>query len=152
MFRKFIIILLTSGILFAGNAYNEGMKAYKAKDYETALRYFYISARHYNPNSYTMLGIIHDEGLGTGVNKEVALYWYSKAAQKNRPYAQYRLAKLYEDGVGIKKDMKKATYWYKRAARNGNKEAKARLHPAKKQAKKADSNESKGFLEKYIFW
>ena len=157
MIKKIIFVLLTGGILWAASPYDEGMKAYKAKNYETALRYFYISARHYDVRAYTMLGIVHDEGKGTGVSKEIALYWYSKAANKNRAYAQYRLAKLYEDGIGIKKDMKKASLWYRRAAANGSKEAKVRLSPpkadsSKKSSKSEDSNSSVGFFDSIKFW
>ncbi len=148
----FFFILLLSTALFADTAYHKGIKAFQSKQYTPALKYFYISARHYNVNAYDMLGIIHEQGLGTGVNKPTASYWYEKAAQRNHPDAQYRLAHLYETGEGVKKNMKKATFWYQKAARNGNKKAKIRLankNPKTQEPK--DTNKSKGFFSKLSF-
>jgi TPR repeat protein len=122
-----LLIFLGSTLLFAGTAYDKGRKAYGAKEYEQALKYFYVSARHYNINAYDQLGIMHEYGIGTATNPRTAFYWYEKAAQRNHPDAQYRLGHLYETGNGIKKDSKKASLWYHRAASRGNKYAKARL-------------------------
>ena len=146
----FIVILIYSTALFAESTYQKGVKAYQAKEYSSALKYFYISARHYNVNAYNMLGIIHEEGLGTGVNKRTAFYWYEKAARRRHPEAQYHLGHLYETGDGVKKDMKKAGKWYRQAAAHGSKKAKLRL--AKKEPVKNDSNESKGFFGSFSFW
>ena len=155
MSKKIFLIWISffSISLFADTAYNQGLKAYQSKQYDSALKYFYISARHYNVNAYDKLGIIHDEGLGTGVNKRTALYWYEKAAQRNHPDAQYRLGHLYETGEGVEKNMNKAAFWYKKAARNGNKEAKLRLaaRSTKKQGS-ADMNSSKSFFDALTFW
>ena len=155
MIKKILLslVLFFNVGLFADAAYNNGLKAYQAKQYAPALKYFYVSARHYNVNAYDKLGIIHDEGLGTGINKQTASYWYEKAAQRNHPDAQYRLGHLYETGEGVQKNMKKATFWYQKAARNGNKDAKIRLggKDPKKQSSE-DSNESEGFFSKLIFW
>jgi len=149
----FMWILLFSITLFADTAYHQGLKAYQSKEYGSALKYFYISARHYNVNAYDKLGIIHDEGLGTGVNKRTALYWYEKAARRNHPDAQYRLGHLYETGEGVKKNMSKATFWYKKAARNGNREARLRLGiQSTKKQDSADSNSSNGFFDFLTFW
>ena len=149
----FLSILFFTAALFADTAYNNGLKAYKSKQYTPALKYFYVSARHYNINAYVELGAMHEYGIGTGTNPQTAFYWYEKAAQRNHPRAQYHLGNLYESGVGVKKDMKKATFWYQKAARNGNKDAKIRLsgiNPQKQSAK--DSNGSEGFFSKLIFW
>ncbi len=149
----FLSILFFSTMLFADTAYKNGLKAYQAKQYTPALKYFYVSARHYNINAYVELGAMHEYGIGTGSNPQTAFYWYEKAAQRNHPRAQYHLGHLYETGAGVNKNMKKATFWYQKAARNGNKDAKARLtgkDPKKQSAK--DSNESKGFFSKLIFW
>ena len=122
-----LLLLLGNSILLADTAYDKGRKAYNAKEYEQALKYFYVSARRYNINAYDQLGIMHEYGIGTGTNPRTAFYWYEKAAQRNHPDAQYRLGHLYETGNGIKKDPKKAALWYQRAASRGNKYAKARL-------------------------
>jgi TPR repeat protein len=119
------IFLLVS--LGASPSYNRGIKQYQSKDYEDALKSFYVSARHNNFNAYYMLGKMHEEGIGTAINYQTAFYWYEKSANRNHPSAQYRLARMYEGGKGIIKKPKKAKFWYKRAASQGNKEAKDRL-------------------------
>ena len=122
-----ILLLLADTGLFADAAYKKGRQAYSAGKYEQALRYFYVSARHYNINAYDQLGMMHEYGIGTGTNPRTAFYWYEKAAQRNHPDAQYRLGHLYETGNGIRKESKKALFWYHRAAGLGNEYAKARL-------------------------
>ena len=155
MIKKILLFLMLffSITLFADTAYNNGLKAYQAKQYSPALKYFYISARHHNINAYVELGTMHEYGIGTGTNSQIAFYWYEKAAQRNHPRAQYQLGHLYETGEGVKKDMKRATFWYQKAARNGNKKAKVRLSgkDPKNQSTK-DSNASKGFFSKLRFW
>jgi len=151
--RLIFLLLLSTTILFSDNAYKLGIKAMQSHAYESALRYFYISARHYNVNAYDKLGVIHDEGLGTGVNKRTAFYWYEKAARHGQAEAQYRLGRLYEHGEGVKKDMQRATHWYRRAARNGNREARIRL--GAKKAGKASSpehNSSKKSFDLTTLW
>jgi len=149
----FLSILFLATALLSDTAYKNGLKAYKAKQYTPALKYFYVSARHYNINAYVELGAMHEYGIGTSTNPQTAFYWYEKAAQHNHPRAQYHLANLYESGVGVNKNMKKATFWYQKAARNGNKDAKVRLSgkdPQKQSVK--DSNGSEGFFSKLTFW
>jgi len=127
--KKFIsimaIFLLVS--LNASSSYSRGVKQYKSKDYEDALKSFYVSARHHNLNAYYMLGKMHEEGIGTAVNYQTAFYWYEKSAKRDHPSAQYRLARMYEGGKGIIKKPAKAKVWYKKSASHGNKDAKDRL-------------------------
>lgn len=142
----FFLLILGAVIVQADSAYKKGREAYSKGDYEQALKHFYVSARHYNVNAYDQLGIMHEYGIGTGVNPRTAFYWYEKAARRNHPDAQYRLGRLYESGNGIKKDSKKATLWYRRAAKRGNAYAKARLAGKKVDAKpKAAQSPKIGF-------
>ncbi len=154
MIKKLLLIsvLFFTTTLFGDTAYSRGIKAFQSKQYAISLKYFYISARHYNINAYDMLGILHEDGLGTGINKQTASYWYEKAAQRNHPDAQYRLAHLYETGEGVKKSMKKATFWYKKSAANGNKKAKARLAGKSAKTKPEATKKSKSFGDKLAFW
>ncbi|MEA3456805.1 MAG: tetratricopeptide repeat protein [Campylobacterota bacterium] len=147
-----LLVLLFNITLFADTAYNNGLKAYQAKQYTPALKYFYVSARHHNINAYVELGAMHEYGIGTGTNLQTAFYWYQKAAKRNHPRAQYQLGHLYETGTGVGKDMKSATFWYQKAAKNGNKKAKVRLSGKDPKDKSADSNESEGFFSKLVFW
>ena len=148
----FLSILFFGIALLADTAYNNGLKAYQSKQYFPALKYFYVSARHYNVNAYVELGTMHEYGIGTGINLPTAFYWYEKAARRNHPQAQYHLGHLYETGQGVKKDNKKAYTWYHRAAKNGNEDAKNRLagKPLKEQSPAAEANGS--FFNSLVFW
>jgi len=123
-----LLIICSSVLLNADSAYDRGVNLYRSSDYTSAIKAFYVSARRYhNINSYYMLGKMHEEGLGTGVNLYTSFYWYEKSAKRNHPTAQYHLAQFYEMGRGTHKDLKRAKIWYVRSAKNGDKNAKIRL-------------------------
>ena len=156
MKKIFLIwLLLFTAALFGNTPYQKGYSAYQAKEYGTAMKYFYISARRHNANAYAKLGIMYEEGLGTSVNTLAAFYWYQKAAQRNHAEAQYRLGHLYEAGAGIQNNQKKAAMWYRRAAKNGSRDA--RIRRAGKQTKtpaseSSDSHTSRSFFDRLAFW
>jgi|GEM_PF-2528466 len=123
-----LLIICSSILLNADSSYDRGIKLYRSGDYTPAIKAFYVSARRYhNVNSYYMLGKMHEEGLGTGVNLYTSFYWYEKSAKLNHPTAQYHLAQFYEMGKGTHKDLKRAKLWYQRSAQNGDKNAKIKL-------------------------
>lgn len=123
-----IVLLLSTLCLNAESFYSRGMKQYKAEQYSSALKSFYVSARHHDANSYYMLGKMHEEGIGTGTNLYTAFYWYKKSAHRGDHIAQYRLGYLYENGKGVTKNLTKSKKWYQQASQNGNSDAKRRLH------------------------
>ncbi|MEA3418669.1 MAG: tetratricopeptide repeat protein [Campylobacterota bacterium] len=150
-----LLLLIFSVSIHADRAYQKGLKAYQSKQYSAALKYFYISARHYNINAYTELGLMHEYGIGTASNLATAFYWYEKAANRNSPLAQYHLATMYEKGKWVKKDMKKAQFWYQNAAQNGNKKAKIRLagkQSATPTVQPTVQKEQAGIMNSLTFW
>ena len=148
MKKIFLIwLLLFTAALFGNTPYQKGYSAYLAKEYGTAMKYFYISARRHNANAYAKLGIMYEEGLGTSVNTLAAFYWYQKAAQRNHAEAQYRLGHLYEAGAGIQNNQKKAAMWYRRAAKNY---AGKSLKSDDNQSSKEES--SRSFFDHLKFW
>ncbi len=137
----FVIAILLLMDLNASSSYSRAVKQYQSRDYNDALKSFYVSARHHNLNAYYMLGKMHEEGIGTAVNYQTAFYWYEKSAMRGHPSAQYRLARMFEKGKGVVAKMDKAKVWYKKAATNGNKDAKARLeHWDNKIARKSSKH------------
>ncbi len=141
-----VLLLLTTLCLNAETFYSRGMKQYKAKQYPSALKSFYVAARHHDTNSYYMLGKMHEEGIGTGVNLYTAFYWYKRSAQRGNPIAQYRLGYLYENGKGVTKNLTKSKRWYQQASHNGNSDAKMRL--SLKSREKSTEIENKPSTEK----
>ncbi len=126
--KKLLVASLFSSIfLYAQTPYAQGVKAFEAKNYSEAIRYYFIAARAHDINAYLELGKIHQYGVGTGINPQTAYYWYDKAAQQDHPEAQYRIGYLFENGLGLVKDSTKAAEWYRKAAEGGNQKAKDRL-------------------------
>ncbi len=134
--RLLLLSLFSSALLYAQTPYLLGVKAFEAKNYSEAIRYYFIAARAHDVNAYLELGKIHQYGVGTGVNPQTAYYWYDKAAQQNHPEAQYRIGYLFENGLGLAKDSAEAAKWYQKAANGGNQKAKDRLagKPVKEEA------------------
>ena len=147
-----LLILLSSNILFASSAYQKGREALQSEKYFEALRYFYVSARHHNPNAYTELGLMYERGIGTEANPITAFYWYQKAAKRNHPTGQYYLAKLYEDGKGTTKNSKEAYSWYKRAAHNGSKDAQLKLVAQTKSLQSEEKKEDGSIWDSMKVW
>jgi len=152
--KKYLLlfILLSSNLLFASSAYERGKTALQSEKYFEALKYFYISARHYNPNAYTELGLMYERGIGTEANPTTAFYWYQKAAKSNHPVAQYYLAKLYEDGKGTAKNSKVAYSWYQKAARNGSKDAQIKLASQTKSMQSEEKKEGDSIWDSMKVW
>ena len=66
------------------------------------------------------VGLKHEKGEGTNIDKEKALYWYSKAAFNQNDVAQFRLASLLQEEYG---KFKESHFWFSKSAQLGNPEA-----------------------------
>ncbi|PKY55059.1 HCP-like protein [Rhizophagus irregularis] len=62
------------------------------------------------------LGILYENGEGTGKDLNQAFYWYSKAAENGCKIAQYNLGRFYQGGKGVEKDKYKVFEYYKKSA------------------------------------
>ncbi len=100
--------------------YNEGMEAYRARDYDRALPLLERAAgMGYAQAQYTC-GMMYYFGNGTEVQYDKALLWYAKAAQQGHLDAQFNLAFMYSNGQGTRMDKALALQWYENAAEQGH--------------------------------
>jgi TPR repeat protein len=105
----------------------DGLKFYKAGDYENAIASWQKAAALGNASAQFTLGFMHEKGQGTAVNFRQAADWYRQAAERGNAPAQTNLGFLYERGQGVAQDNRQAVHWYRRAADQGMAEAQFNL-------------------------
>ncbi|MBX6321229.1 MAG: sel1 repeat family protein [Rhodospirillaceae bacterium] len=98
----------------------EGIAAYKAQDYATALRAFRAEAERGVAEAQFYLGWMYDNATGVEHDDAEAARWYRHAAEQGYAPAQHYLGLLYADGEGVGQDLAQAETWFHRAALQGN--------------------------------
>ncbi|WP_106751442.1 SEL1-like repeat protein [Pannonibacter carbonis] len=68
----------------------------------------------------TLVGVLHETGLGIAQDKTKAAEWYQLAAIAGDMGAAYRLGQMYLTGDGVTADKKKAADLFEKAAEAGN--------------------------------
>ena len=94
-------------------------EAYKAKDYDKALKYYQYAAENNDSHAQFRLGYMYDMGKGVTQNYAEAMKWYLKAANQGHVSAQNNIGVMYEMGKGVKQDYSEANKWYQKAAEQG---------------------------------
>jgi len=118
-------LLLAASFSWAG--LNEGVQAYKKKDYLRALIEFRSLAEQGNTDALYNLGQMYRLGEGVQQNDAEAVKWYLLAAEKGDADAQYNLGQMYRQGIGVPQDNAEAVKWYLLAAKQSNVNAQAKL-------------------------
>ena len=111
----------------AAKYYNDGVKAYNAKNYTEAVRLYRIAAEQGYADAQCNLGYCYERGLGVEKDPKEAVKWYRKAAEQGFARAQYNLGLCYEYGTGVEKNPTEAVKWYRKAAEQGYERAKSAL-------------------------
>ncbi len=78
--KKIIMITLLGSVLFANNV-DEGVKALKSGDYDSAVANFLFAAKQGDVIAQENLGVMYNTGLGVKQNKKTAAYWFNVAAR-----------------------------------------------------------------------
>ena len=76
----------------------EGVRLYKAKDYEKALEILEDVAEQGLAEAQFNCGNMYNRGTGTEVDQAKALYWFEKAAEQGFDKAQFICGCRYDDG------------------------------------------------------
>ncbi len=107
MIRKRLLSLFMAALLSAVIAlpawadFKTGMKAYKKKDYATAMREFKADGKalsNYN------IGIMYYKGEGVKQDKKEAAEWLRKSAEQGYAQAQFVLSAMNFTGDGIERE------------------------------------------------
>ena len=100
---------------------------YKGKgvneDYNSAVKWYTLSAEQGNEISQYNLGIMYSFGLGVVPDYLKALKWYKLSSEQGYALAQYNLGRLYYLGNGVKEDLVYAHMCFDLATLNGFEEA-----------------------------
>ncbi len=100
--------------------FEEGVKAYEAKDYKTALDEWLPLAKANDPAAMRNVGHLYRRGLGTQQDFKKALTWYKRAATMGFDRAQANVAGMYLNGEGVERDFLQAASWFAKAAEQGH--------------------------------
>lgn len=100
--------------------YNKGLEAYKAKNYDEALKLYKTAAGKGIPQAMYNLGLMYLKGEGVKTDLEEAFGWFKKAADKDFSAAMGMVGSMYSFGEGVDKDASEAFKWLKKATDKGN--------------------------------
>ena len=125
--KKIVYSLMLSTALFATN-YEDGMKAFQSKDYDSAMKYFSIAGdKDKDVRSIRNLGIMYASGIGVKKDTNKALELLKKASNGGDSYAGFSLGNMFAQGDGVDKDFKEAAIWFDKAANAGDIKSMANL-------------------------
>lgn len=97
----------------------EGIDAYRAKDYAKAVEMWRPLADKGNADAQFHLATLYAEGNGVEQNDATAFAWFQRAANQGHAGAQYDVGASYFAGLGVGKDAEQAGKWFQRAANQG---------------------------------
>lgn len=121
-----VLLLCLQGIAPAAE-FADGVRAYKAGEFEAAARLFTSLADAGDPRARFALGLLHDHGQGMPVDDAQARHWYRLSAEAGYAKARYNLASMLERGEGGDADPQAALELFVAAARQGHADALERL-------------------------
>ena len=109
----------------AAQNFDNGLAAYDAGDYTTAIQEWTPLAEAGNSTMQFFLGDMYMYELGEGVpqNYAEAAKWYRLAAEQGYADAQNNLGVKYNKGEGVPQDYVMSHMWYNIASANGHENA-----------------------------
>ena len=146
---KTLLLSLLAAVVVGAPAqadFEAGLTAYRAGDYETALREWMPLAEAGSAKAQFNVGLLHYHGSGVPVDRAEAAKWFLEAADGGLPRAQYQLGEMYESGDGVKEDHIQALKWFILAGSKRYEDARKRR---KKLANKMTLHQI-GFAEMHV--
>lgn len=108
-------------------SHNIALKAYRAKDYNTALNIWSKEAELNNDQAMANLGLMYLKGEGVSKDFEEAKDWFERGSIYGNDSANYNLALMYQGAIGIGEDINKAIYHFRQAVKKDHQGANFRL-------------------------
>lgn len=107
--------------------HREALKAYRAKDFDTALSIWNEEVKHKNDQAMANLGLMYLKGEGVEKNFDTARDWFEQSAQYENDSANYNLALMYSSKIGVEEDIPKAIEYFRIAVKKNHQGANFRL-------------------------
>jgi hypothetical protein len=116
--RLFVVALVLSLLACAAtepaeSSYNQGVAAYRAKDYASARRHWAVIAASGDLSAQNNLGYLLYNGLGGAKDVAGAISLWQKAAVGGHSEAQWHLGHAYQEGQGVPRSNVEAYAWYR---------------------------------------
>ncbi len=120
LFFAFILPLAFSTPSLAGD-YEDGITAYRAGDYKTAIDFLTKAGDQGHRQAQYHLSILYEGASGVDRDTQASFHWLKKAAEGGMVEAQRNLAAFYDDGVDDPDDdIEQAAFWYRKTANQGD--------------------------------
>lgn len=103
------------------------LKAYRAKDYNTALGIWERLALQNDDQAITNLGLMYLKGEGVAKDFQKAKEYFMQGAELDNDSANYNLALMYQSAIGVEEDIEKALFYFRRATAKNHQNANFRL-------------------------
>ena len=98
---------------------DRGVHYYKRGNYSKALIFFMDATEYDNPESFSMVAYMFENGYGVDKNYVKAVKFYEKGCIYGSFVSCNNLGVLYERGYGVEKDWRKAEKLYKKSCDKG---------------------------------
>lgn len=103
------------------------LKAYRAKDYDTALSIWEKEAKLKNDQAMANIGLMYLKGEGVQKDFQKAKEWFEQGSLLGNDSANYNLALMYQGAIGIEEDEQKAIQYFREAVKKKHQGANFRL-------------------------
>jgi len=103
------------------------LKAYRSKDYSTALGIWEQLALQNDDQAMTNLGLMYLKGEGVTKDFQKAQEYFLEGAKLDNDSANYNLALMYQSAIGVPEDIEKALYYFRKATAKNHQNANFRL-------------------------
>ena len=108
-------------------SHREALKAYKEKDYDSALSIWNKEAELKNDQAMANLGLMYLKGEGVEKDFLKAKEWFEKGSSYGNDSANYNLALMYQGAIGIEENIEKAILHFREATLQNHQGANFRL-------------------------
>ncbi len=108
-------------------SHREALKAYREKDFETALNIWTKEAELKNDQAMANIGLMYLKGEGVEKDFTKAKEWFEKGALYENDSATYNLALMYQSKIGVEEDEDKAIDYFRVAVKKNHQGANFRL-------------------------
>jgi len=107
--------------------HREALKAYRAKDFDTALNIWQEEIKHKNDQAMANLGLMYLKGEGVEKNFDTARKYFEDASEYGNDSGNYNLALMYQSKIGVEEDQDKAINYFREAVKKDHQGANFRL-------------------------
>jgi uncharacterized protein len=142
LISSILLVFFLAGCSSA-DTYEDGVKAYDAKNYSKAFKIFTAEANKGNPDAQHSLGLMYNRGDGeVRQDYSQAVKWYSAAAEKGNINALANLAIMHLNGTGVPQNYINGYALSSLAASYGNQDAQANMKIAAQKMSPAQIDEA----------